>query len=159
MLALAFAALLLSSPDLRPAKPVPKPFVYGECGGANRTPRLRWSGVPARARSLVLTVHDPDAPRPGGWTHWLVYAIPPGTTSLGAALPPGATAGRNDFGATGYGGPCPPPGPPHHYVFRLDALDTRLPLSADTSYERYLRLRRGHVLANAELVPVYGRER
>ena len=157
MLALVLAALLLGSPDLRPAAPVPKAFVYGECGGANHTPRLRWSGVPARARSLVLTVHDPDAPRPGGWTHWLVYGIPPGATSLDPTLPPGATAGRNDFGSAGYGGPCPPPGPPHRYVFRLDALDARLPLRPDTSYEQYLRVRHGHVLASAVLVPVYGR--
>jgi Raf kinase inhibitor-like YbhB/YbcL family protein len=157
MLAPILAALLLTSPDLRPAAPVPKAFVYGECGGANRTPRLRWSGTPAGTHSFALTVHDPDAPRPGGWTHWLVYGIRPGTTSLSAALPPGAVGGRNDFGTTRYDGPCPPPGPAHRYVFRLDALDARLPLSAATSYEQYQRLRRGHVLASGVLQTSYGR--
>ncbi len=157
MLPLTLAALLLTSPDLRPGAPVPKAFVYGECGGADRTPRLRWSGTPAGTRWLALTVHDPDAPRPGGWTHWLVYGIPAGTTSLSAALPAGAVAGRNDFGAARYDGPCPPPGPAHRYVFRLDALDARLPLSAGTSYERYQRLRSGHVLASRVLQTSYGR--
>ncbi len=156
MLATALA-LLLASPDLRGGAPVPLPFVYAACGGRNRTPRLRWSGVPAGTRALALTVHDPDAPRPGGWTHWLVYGIPPGARGLGPGLPPGAVAGRNDFGELGYGGPCPPPGPPHRYVFRLDALDARLPLGPRTSYGGYLRARRGHVLASAVLQPVYGR--
>ena len=156
MLALTLATLILTSPDLRPGAPVPKAFVYGECGGANRTPRLRWSGTPAGTQALALTMHDPDAPRPGGWTHWLVYAIPPRAANLGSALPPDAFAGRNDFGAVGYGGPCPPPGPAHRYIFRLDALDAHLPLSTDTSYERYQRLRRGHVLASSVLQASYG---
>ncbi|MBV9439416.1 MAG: YbhB/YbcL family Raf kinase inhibitor-like protein [Candidatus Eremiobacteraeota bacterium] len=150
-------ALLLTSPDVRTGAAVPRAYVYGDCAGGNRAPRLRWSGVPRGARALALTMHDSDAPAPGGWTHWLVFRIPPSAAALGPTLPPGAVQARNDFGTPGYGGPCPPPGPAHHYVFRLDALDAALPLSAGTTYAAYEQARRGHVIASATIVPTYAR--
>ena len=101
------------------------------CNGGNISPALRWSGAPAGTRSFALTVYDPDAPTGSGWWHWVMFDIPPGVTALaagagdpsGGKAPKGAVQGRTDFGATGYGGPCPPAGDkPHRYVFTLFAL-------------------------------------
>ncbi|SRR5450830_20790 len=107
------------------------------CAGENISPALEWRGVPAGTRSLVLLVHDEDAPSGSGFWHWAVYDIPAGTTGLArgagndaSRLPSGARGGNNDFQDTGvngtngnYGGPCPPVGDaPHHYVFSLYAL-------------------------------------
>ena len=92
------------------------------CDGANKTPPLEWTGVPADAKSLALVVHDPDAPRPGGFTHWILVDIPPEDGKL-PPLPAGSRGLPNDAGGTAYTGPCPPPGTPHHYVFTLYALN------------------------------------
>lgn len=98
------------------------------CTGGNVSPALAWSDPPEDTQSFVLTMYDPDAPTGSGWWHWVVYNIPADTTELpegagdGEGLPQGAVEGRTDFGATGYGGPCPPPGTPHRYVFTLTAL-------------------------------------
>jgi Raf kinase inhibitor-like YbhB/YbcL family protein len=141
ILALA-AAFALTSPDLRDGGTVPSAFVWNRdgCTGANRTPRLHWTAPPPGTASLRLVVDDHDAPKPGGWIHWHVEGIPPSARGLGPALPRGARPERNDWGTIGWGGPCPPPGAPHHYTFALDALDAH-----------------GHVLATARMVPVYGR--
>jgi Raf kinase inhibitor-like YbhB/YbcL family protein len=105
------------------------------CEGANTSPALAWSGVPPEAKSLALIIDDPDAPDPAApkttWAHWLLYNLPPATTSLARGitpdrLPADTRQGKNDFGRTGYGGPCPPIGR-HRYVHHLYALDTRLP--------------------------------
>jgi len=104
------------------------------CTGRNLSPELRISGVPAQAKSLAITIHDPDAPTQSGWWHWLVYDLPAGTTRLtqgagaarSSALPAGARQGPNDFGARAYGGVCPPAGDrPHHYRVTLWALKVR----------------------------------
>ncbi len=112
------------------------------CKGGNRSPQLAWSGAPAEAKSFAVTCFDPDAPTGSGFWHWVVVNIPPNITSLpigagdpaAAKLPAGALQVRTDFGAPGYGGPCPPEGDMHRYVFTLFAvgLDT-LPVNADTS--------------------------
>ena len=102
------------------------------CRGKNISPELHWSGAPPATRSFAVALFDPDAPTGAGWWHWLVYDIPPSVTELaegagspGGRLPPGSVQGRNDFGSTGYGGPCPPAGDkPHHYVFTVYALRT-----------------------------------
>src|SRR5947209_15816159 len=118
-------ALTLWSSDVRDGAPVPQRHVWnaGGCTGANVAPALRWSGAPRGTRSFALTVVDPDAPKPGGWVHWLVFNISGETRKLGAVHARGITEGKNDFGTLGWGGPCPPPGQLHHYVFQLDALD------------------------------------
>jgi len=132
------APFTLSSPDL-PGNVIPVKFILNGfgCAGANTSPALVWSNVPAGTKSLSLQVHDPDAPTGSGFWHWAVYDMPPSTTGLpqGAgnaptSLPAGAYGGNTDFqdtGATGgngnYGGPCPPQGDrPHRYVFTLYAL-------------------------------------
>jgi len=98
---------------------------------------------------------DPDAPA-GTFTHWLVYGIPPGTSSL-AAVPADAAEGVNDFGRRGYGGPCPPRGPAHHYHVVVLALDTRLDLAAGATRSELDSRISGHVLARGELVATYQR--
>jgi len=95
------------------------------CEGENFSPALAWAGEPEGTRSFALIMDDPDAPA-GTWTHWLLWDIPAGVHSLPqryrAAHP--VHSGTNDFGKTGYGGPCPPRRDgAHRYFFRLYALD------------------------------------
>jgi Raf kinase inhibitor-like YbhB/YbcL family protein len=132
--AAAGAPFTLTSPDIAPGKPMHEAQVFNGfgCSGANISPALSWQNAPAGTRSFALMVHDPDAPTGSGWWHWIVYDIPPGTATLAAnagkpgsgQMPAGAIQATTDFGSRGYGGPCPPPGKPHRYVFRLHALRT-----------------------------------
>lgn len=93
-------------------------------GGANISPALGWSGAPEGTRSYAITCFDPDAPTGSGWWHWVVTDIPAEVTALdeGAPLPPGSRTWVNDYGYAGWGGPWPPPGPSHHYVFTVFAV-------------------------------------
>jgi Raf kinase inhibitor-like YbhB/YbcL family protein len=124
----------LTSTDLRAGKPIPARF-WG-CDDAGVSPQLRWSGAPATTKSFAVTLFDPDAPTGSGWWHWTAWDLPAGTTSLatGATLPAPAVSGTNDFGTTGYSGPCPPTGDiTHHYVFTVFALDVAsLEVTPDT---------------------------
>jgi len=128
------------------------------CSGADVSPPLSWTGVPAGTKSLALTVIDPDAPG-HAFTHWVVFGIPPSTADVpeGGPPPSGATEGRNDFGSTGYRGPCPPPGSPHHYHFRVYALDTTLALRSGATESAFEAAIKGHVLASGELVGTFRR--
>jgi Raf kinase inhibitor-like YbhB/YbcL family protein len=124
----------LSSADIKPGATIANRHVFKGfgCQGENVSPALSWKGAPKEARSFALLVHDPDAPTGGaGWWHWVVYNLPADASSLpqgaggadGAALPKGAVQQRTDFGAPGWGGPCPPAGAkPHRYQFTLHAL-------------------------------------
>jgi Raf kinase inhibitor-like YbhB/YbcL family protein len=117
-------------------------FGFG-CAGGNESPHLTWAGAPAGTKSFAVTCFDPDAPTGSGFWHWLVVNIPPGTTELALdagnpkapKLANGALQTRTDFGAPGYGGPCPPPGDhPHRYLFTVFAVSAdSLPVKADTS--------------------------
>ncbi len=117
-------------------------FGFG-CEGGNKSPHLAWSEAPAGTKSFAVTCFDPDAPTGSGFWHWLVVNIPPEVTELAldagnpktGKLPQEALQTRTDFGAPGYGGPCPPPGDhPHRYLFTVFAVGTdRLPVNADTS--------------------------
>src|SRR5262249_58033686 len=119
----AMAKFTLTSTDLTDGGTIASAQVFNEfgCKGSNVSPALAWSGAPSDTKSFALLVHDPDAPTGSGWWHWVVYNIPPATTSLAAGagdakknlMPAGAVQGRNDYGGVGYGGPCPPPGQPH----------------------------------------------
>jgi len=125
------------------------------CDGAQVSPPLAWTKPPAGTKSIALLVDDPDAPR-GTFTHWIVTGLPANATSLpaGAKLPAGAMAGKNDFGATGWGGPCPPSGR-HRYVFHVYALD--IPLAKTLGPAAFKAAIAGHVLAQGELVGTYSR--
>ncbi|HTX02567.1 MAG TPA: YbhB/YbcL family Raf kinase inhibitor-like protein [Candidatus Acidoferrales bacterium] len=156
----AFILAMGLQADFMPNATLPKKNVYTGCGGGNVSPMLRWSGVPARTRSFVLTVFDPDAPHAGGWWHWIAYDILPAARGLaagsGAAGSPGAGKfGKNDFGDASYDGPCPPPGRPHRYIFTLYALNVaHVSIPNGHAVEPALR---GHVLARAHIIGRYGR--
>ena len=130
------------------------------CEGADVSPSVEWTGAPSSTRSLALIVDDPDAPA-GTWNHWLLYDLAPAVHSLAQGYKPGkvGVSGANDFGRTGYGGPCPPKGHgPHRYYFRLYALDVAsLGLAAGAKRRDLDRAMRGHVLAEAQYMGRYER--
>src|SRR5437867_5061307 len=155
------AAVMLASPAGDPFTLKSAAFAPGgavpsvhTCDGADTSPPLEWSGVPAGTRSFALVVHDPDAPA-GDWLHWVAWNIPAASRALPAGvaaketLPDGTAQGRNDFGNQGYGGPCPPGGT-HRYVFSLRALDTTLTLPATASRDPLAQAITGHVVATGE---------
>ncbi len=126
------------------------------CDGEDLSPPLRWTNVPEETRSLALVVDDPDAPD-GVFTHWIGWGLDPAADGLGEgeAAP---SEGRNDFGTSGYRGPCPPPGHgSHRYHFSLYALDTGLELASGAAKEELAQAIEGHVLTTAELVGTYER--
>jgi Raf kinase inhibitor-like YbhB/YbcL family protein len=150
----------IESPAFQAMGEIPHDYT---CDGADRSPPLRWSGVPEGAKSLALIVEDPDAPDPAKpqriFTHWVLHALPPSTRELAegmdaSALPPGTREGLNDAGRTGYTGPCPPIGR-HRYFFKLFALDATLDGSQAMTRQALLRAMQGHVLDSAELVGTY----
>lgn len=155
-------ALTLSSPAFHDGGPIPAEYT---CEGADLSPPLEWSGLPAGTRSLALIIDDPDAPDPAApkrvWVHWVLYNLPPTTPGLAAgvtALPPGTKVGLNDSQDAGYGGPCPPIGR-HRYFHKLYALDVLLPdLGQPTKKELEVAMT-GHVLAQAELMGTYQKHR
>jgi len=135
------------------------------CDGSNVSPPLAWNDAPAGTKGFALVVTDPDAPDPKApkttWVHWVVYDLPAAATGLreaipGKGLPTGTLEGSNDWGRTGYGGPCPPIGR-HRYVHTLYALDTVLADLDRPTRARLLAAMEGHVLATAELIGTYQR--
>lgn len=149
----AMDAMTLSSPAFAEGGTIPAKYT---CDGADVRPPLRIAGVPRNARSLAVVVEDPDAPG-GTFVHWVAWNIDPRTATLPEkAVPAGAVTGRNDFGTTGYRGPCPPSGT-HRYFFRLFALDTALSLPAGADRTRLNAAMKGHIVARAECMGRYGR--
>lgn len=153
-------SLTLRSSSFPHGAPMP---AHHSLDGANRSPPLEWTGVPAGTQSLALVVEDPDAPDPAApqriWVHWVVYDLPPDTTSLpegasGGSLPPGAREGLNDWKKPGYGGPQPPIGR-HRYFHKLYALDTKLPDLGTPTRAQLEKAMQGHVLAQAEIVGTF----
>ncbi|HRX59857.1 MAG TPA: YbhB/YbcL family Raf kinase inhibitor-like protein [Candidatus Competibacter sp.] len=156
--------LTLTSPAFSHNGLMPARFT---CDGHDLSPELHWSGLPPQTQSLALIVDDPDAPDPAAprmtWVHWVLYNLPPATVHLpeGVAtgdLPPGTREGKNDWGRTGYGGPCPPVGR-HRYFHKLYALDTVLPDLGKPTKAALEQAMAGHVLASTELVGTYQRSR
>lgn len=155
-------ALSLSSKDFVHQGEIPQTLT---CDGNDSSPALSWSGVPAHAKSLALIVDDPDAPDPANpkmtWVHWILYNIPVSATGLPRALdasdlPLGALPGKNDWGKTGYGGPCPPIGR-HRYFHKLYALDIELPNLHHPTKAQLEAAMAGHVIEKAELIGTYQR--
>jgi Raf kinase inhibitor-like YbhB/YbcL family protein len=131
------------------------------CNGADLAPSLEWTGEPGDTRSFALILEDPDAPS-GVWCHWLLYDIPPKVHGLAQGYKPGSLgiSGTNDFGKSGYGGPCPPKGHgPHRYFFKLYALDVpTLGLSSGVKRADLTRAVKGHTLAEAQYVGRFERK-
>jgi Raf kinase inhibitor-like YbhB/YbcL family protein len=157
-------SLKLISAAFAHASEIPRRYT---CDGQDVSPPLVWSGVPEATKSLALVVDDPDAPDPKAprmvWVHWVLYNIPPSATGLAedvaaSRLPVGAREGTNNWQRTGYGGPCPPIGR-HRYFHRLYALDTLLPDLAHPEKAKLEKAMAGHIIAQAELIGTYARQR
>ena len=167
----AAAAFELKSPDIAPGGgAIAETFVYKGfgCAGGDLSPALVWKNPPEGTKSFAVLVHDPDAPTGGaGWWHWLVVDIPAATNSLpqgaggadGAGLPAGARQVTTDFGAAGWGGPCPPTGDkPHHYNFTVYALKVdklELPQNPTASLVGFMV--NANAIAKARFTGLYGR--
>lgn len=153
---MAFAIASTSFPN---GGDIPKKFT---CDGADVSPEISWTGPPAGAHSFALIADDPDAPA-GTWTHWVLFDVPPATTSLPEGvskideLPGGERQGRNDFRKIGYNGPCPPPGKAHRYFFKLYALGSKLNLKPGATKQEVEQAMQGHILGKAEWVGKYKR--
>ena len=152
--------LQLTSTAFAEGQPIPPKHAFDN---QDLSPELHWSGVPPAAKSLALICDDPDAPM-GMWVHWVIYDLPPATGGLaeGVAkspeLPGGVKQGVNDYKKTGYGGPCPPPGKPHRYFFKIYALDAMLDLKPGLTKTNLLKAMEVHVLAEGQLMGTYQRK-
>src|ERR1700733_13585921 len=163
------AQLRIELPAIKPGGTLSDAQVFNGfgCSGKNISPAVKWSGVPGGTRSFAVTLYDPDAPTGSGWWHWLVYDIPASATGLpehagdadGKLLPAGAVQGRTDFGTSGFGGACPPPGDkPHHYIFTLYALKVEkidVPAGAPAAMIGYML--NANQLAKSSVTALYGR--
>ncbi|MFT8394479.1 YbhB/YbcL family Raf kinase inhibitor-like protein [Propionibacterium sp.] len=148
----------LHSDDLAEGEQIPLECAEPKAGGKNVLPQLSWSGVPRNAKSLALTVWDPDAPREGGYWHWLALDIPPETTEVphGGSLPEGCRELDNDYGYKGYGGPCPPHDETHRYIFIIWALDVAtLDVPDDAKPADVEKELGAHLIEAVKLIPVF----
>lgn len=133
------------------------------CDGRDISPPLEWKDVPDAAKSFALISDDPDAPV-GTWVHWVIYNIPPNVTKFDENMPRekefknGMRQGSNDWPKIGYGGPCPPSGT-HRYYFKLYALDTMLGLKPGATKAQLIQAMKGHILAEAQLMGKYSRQK
>lgn len=150
----------ITSSAFAEGQPIPAKYT---CDDKDVSPPLQWTNVPPTAKSLALISDDPDAPV-GTWVHWVLYNLPTTTAGLSEGVPKspelsnGAKQGMTDFRRIGYGGPCPPPGKPHRYFFKLYALDTVLDLKPGATKKDLLKAMEGHVLAEGQLMGTYQRK-
>ena len=152
-------AFTVSSTSFPNGGDIPKKFT---CDDADVSPEISWNGAPSGTQAYALIADDPDAPA-GTWTHWVLFNIPASTTSLPEGvskvdeLAGGERQGRNDFRKIGYNGPCPPPGKPHRYFFKLYALKSKLDLKPGASKQEVEQAIQGSTLAKAEWMGKYQR--
>jgi Raf kinase inhibitor-like YbhB/YbcL family protein len=139
---------------------IPRKFT---CEGENISPELSWEGIPKEAKSLALILDDPDAPRKSGFTHWVVYNIPPEKSKLDenvskdeAQIAGGGIQGKNDAGQLGYTGPCPPSGT-HRYYARLYALKSEVKLAPGATVEELKHAMEGQLIEQTELMGTYAK--
>ena len=152
-------AFAISSTGFENGGDIPRKFT---CDGADVSPELSWIEPPSGTQSFAVIADDPDAPS-GTWTHWVLFNLPAAATSLAEGvtrideLPGGERQGRNDFRRIGYNGPCPPPGQPHRYFFRIFALKGSLDLKPGASRQELEQAMRSLVLGQAEWMGKYRR--
>ena len=144
----------ISTTAFQPGGDIPRKYT---CEGPDVSPALNWTDPPAGTQSFALISDDPDAPV-GTWVHWVAYDLPSSARQLPEGVPKtdaiagGGRQGLNDFRKTGYGGPCPPPGKPHRYYFKLYALDSKLNLKPGATKKTVESAMQGHILAQAEVM-------
>ncbi|HOO40687.1 MAG TPA: YbhB/YbcL family Raf kinase inhibitor-like protein [Syntrophales bacterium] len=150
----------IESPQINDGAMIPSKYT---CDGKDISPPLAWKDVPDGTKSFALISDDPDAPM-GTWVHWVIYNIPPDVTELEENIPRekefknGIVQGTNSWPKIGYGGPCPPSGT-HRYYFKLYALDTMLSLKPGADKAQLFKAMAGHILAEAQLMGKYKRQR
>ena len=169
------AMMTVTSAAFKNGDPIPIDYT---ADGRNVSPPLTWSGAPPATREFALILDDPDAPTPQPFVHWVIYKIPGAAKGLPEALPMGAavkapgleTAVQGPTGFArfargggpppqpGYRGPAPPSGKPHHYTFRLYALDTPLEAKEGMTKDDLLKAMDGKIVGQGELVGVYERK-
>jgi Raf kinase inhibitor-like YbhB/YbcL family protein len=153
-------SIQITSAAFADGQPIPAKYT---CDGNNVSPPLQWTNPPANTKSFALIADDPDAPA-GTWVHWVLYDLPPDTIELPEgvaktqAISNGAKQGLNSWPRLGYGGPCPPPGKPHRYSFKIYALDTMPGLKPGATKKDLLKAMEGHVLAEGQLMGTYQRK-
>jgi Raf kinase inhibitor-like YbhB/YbcL family protein len=149
----------LTSPAFAQREPIPRKYA---CDGENISPALQWQNAPKETKSFVVILHDPDAPARNGFTHWLLYNIPPTVDRIEENVPgqPSVASlglqGKNDAGKFGYMGPCPPSGT-HRYVFRLYSLRRELTLEPGANYHQVIAAIEGALIEQTELVGTYSK--
>lgn len=149
------ANLRVESPDFVELAAIP---AHHTGDGSDVSPRLTWSGLPDGAREIAVICHDPDAPVPDGFTHWVVYGIPPEVDSIQQDGGDDYTHGVNDFGHARYNGPMPPPGHGrHHYYFWVYALDRELNAEPSLTRAELTARMRDHIIEQARYVGTYER--
>jgi hypothetical protein len=152
-------ALKISTPIWSQGAKIPRKYT---CDDRDVSPPLVFQGAPTATRAFAMICDDPDAPV-GTWVHWVIYNIPGTATGLNEGIPvdpklgDGTMQGKNSWDNFGYGGPCPPPGKPHRYFFKLYALDAPLNASPGLTSKQLEDAIKGHVLGNAEMMGTYGR--
>ncbi len=149
--------LILKSSVFKQNEPVPAKHT---CDGANVNPFLELRNAPEGTQSFALIIDDPDATGGVTWDHWVLWNIGPKTQYISEDnVPAGAAQGKNSWGKTVYGGPCPPRGSkPHRYQFKLYALDVMLDLPEGATKQELERAMGGHILGQTVLVGRYGRQ-
>ena len=150
------------SPTLKNNETLPMEQVYRGfgCEGGNKAPQMSWANVPVNTKSYAIICHDPDAPRPTGWYHWLMVNIPQNVTSYKGEVPSGAIETMTDFNTTGYGGACPPVGHGvHRYNFTVYALDVeKLDVSAKDKPTEVEKLVKSHAIAKTTITGLFERK-
>lgn len=165
--AFADEAFTVTSPDIAEGQQLDNTFVLNGfgCEGDSISPALEWSNAPEGTKSFVVTAYDPDAPTGSGWWHWVAFDIPSDVNSLaqgagseGGEMPAGTIQSRTDFGSTGFGGACPPPGEVHRYEFTVHALGVEsLGLDENASAALVGFMTGANSLGEAEITAVYSR--
>ncbi len=157
----------LQSNDLKGQLTNTQVFKGFGCDGENISPQLSWSNAPEGTKSFAVTVYDPDAPTGSGWWHWIVFNLPSDTKELlqnagnvtKGIAPKGSVQSRTDFGATGFGGACPPEGHGFHgYIFTVYALDVeKLDLDENAPAGMVNYFIGAHTLKKASVISYYKR--
>jgi len=158
--------ITVTSPTLKNGETIPQDYT---ADGRNVSPALQWSGAPASTKEFAVILDDPDVPMPQPFVHWVIYKIPgtakglPENIPIDAATPmpaeiAGAVQGTSGFRRPIYRGPAPPPGKPHHYHFKVLALDAVLDLKPGLTKAELLEAVKGHVVGEGELVAIYERK-
>jgi Raf kinase inhibitor-like YbhB/YbcL family protein len=144
--------LTVTSPAFEPNQPIPEKYT---CSGEGTNPPLTIEGIPQGTISLALIFDDPDAPS-GTFDHWIIWNIPASQNKIAENSTPGME-GLNSDQEQGYAPPCPPPGKPHRYTFRVFALDMELGLGANSTKKDLEKAMKGHVLAEGKLIGLFSR--